>query len=376
MKKALRLAVPVVLLAGVAAVVLTRGADDAAGGGLLASGTVEATEADIGFGVGGRIVGVSVEEGERVAAGQELARLDAEELQARLAAAEAQVGVAGAQLDELRSGPRVEEVAQARAAVAAVAEQLAEAQRMAVRARALYEAGAVSQQEQEQAATQVSVLDARQAQAAEQLRALELGTRRERVAAGTSQLQQAEAAAAQARAALAHATATSPWAGLVTERHREPGETVGAGVPVVTVLNPADRWVRVYIGEADIGRVVPGQRATIHADGLADPFDGRVSHVASEAEFTPRNVQTPEERSRLVYAVKVRILGDPALRLKPGMPVDVRLLADDPTDAPDADAADAADADARDVDVADAADADAAAARIAAQGSSVRAGRR
>ena len=329
MKKALRLAVPVVLVAVVAAaVVFTRRGKDADPGVLVASGTVEATEADVGFGVGGRIVDVAVEEGERVAAGQALARLDAEELQARLAAAQAQVGVAGAQLDELRSGPRVEEVAQARAGVAAAAEQLAEARRTAERARALYEAGAVSQQEQEQAATQVSVLEARQAQATEQLRALELGTRRERVAAGTSQLRQAEAAAAQARAALAHATATSPWAGLVTERHREPGETVGAGVPVVTVLNPADRWVRVYIGEADIGRVVPGQRATIHADGLDTPFDGHVIHVASEAEFTPRNVQTPDERSRLVYAVKVRIDGDPELRLKPGMPVDVRLRAD------------------------------------------------
>jgi HlyD family secretion protein len=327
MKKAIRIVVPLLLLAAVAAVALTRGGEDG-DGGLVASGTVEATEADVGFGVGGRIADVAVAEGDRVAAGQILARLDADELEARLAAAEAQVGVAGSQLEELRRGPRAEEVAQARAAVAGVAERLADARRTADRARALYEAGAVSQQEQEQTATQVLVLEAQHAQAAEQLRALEAGTRRERIEGGASAVRQAEAAAAQARATLEHTTAESPWAGLVTERHREPGETVSAGVPIVTVLNPADRWVRVYIGEGDIARVVPGQPARIHADGLATPFDGRIVHVASEAEFTPRNVQTPEERSRLVYAVKVRIDGDPDLRLKPGMPVDVRLSLD------------------------------------------------
>jgi HlyD family secretion protein len=327
MKKAVRIAIPVVLLAGIAAVALTRRGDDA-DDGLVASGTVEATEADVGFGVGGTVAEVLVEEGDAVTGGQTLARLDAQELKARLAAAEAQVGVAGAQLEELRRGPRAEEIAQARAVVAGIVEQLEEARRAAARAAALYQAGAISAQAQEQAATRVGVLEAQRAQAAEQLRALEVGTRRERIAGATSSVRQAEAAAAQASAALDHTTAKSPWPGLVTERHREPGETVAAGVPIVTVLNPADRWVRVYIGETAIARVVPGQPATIHADGLESSFDGRVVHVASEAEFTPRNVQTPEERSRLVYAVKVRILGDPELRLKPGMPVDVRLRSD------------------------------------------------
>jgi HlyD family secretion protein len=95
-------------------------------------------------------------------------------------------------------------------------------------------------------------------------------------------------------------------------------------------MNPDDRWVRVYIGEADIARVRTGQAATIHADGLPGvAFSGRVVHIADEAEFTPRNVQTPDERSKLVYAVRVQITDDPQLRLKPGMPVDVRLRLSD-----------------------------------------------
>jgi HlyD family secretion protein len=91
-------------------------------------------------------------------------------------------------------------------------------------------------------------------------------------------------------------------------------------------MNPDDRWVRVYVGQLDIARIAVGQEATVHADGMDDvQFAGRVVHISDEAEFTPRNVQTPEERSKLVYAVRVQITDDPALRLKPGIPVDVRL---------------------------------------------------
>jgi HlyD family secretion protein len=240
------------------------------------------------------------------------------------------VGIARAQLEELRRGPRREEIAQARAQVAAAAERLENTRRETERARTLFEGGAISRQAMDEATTQLAVLEAQHTQAVEQLAALERGTREERVEAGIGQVRQAEAAAEQAGAALAHATAAAPWAGLVTTRHREPGETVTPGAPVVTVMNPDDRWVRVYIGEMDIARIAAGQEATIHADGLPDvEFRGRVVHISDEAEFTPRNVQTPEERSKLVYAIRVQITDDPGLRLKPGLPVDVRLrLAD------------------------------------------------
>ena len=324
--KAIRIVPPIVLVAGALILffVLRDGADDA--NVLIASGTVEATEADVGFPTGGRILEVLVREGDRVTPAQPLARLDAEEHQARLSAAMAQVGVARAQLEELRRGPRREEIAGARAQLAAAAERLANHRRETERARTLFEGGAISRQAMDEATTQLAVLEAQHTQAAEQLAALERGTREERVEAGIAHVRQAEAAAEQADAALAHTTASAPWAGLVTVRHREAGETVAPGAPVVTVMNPDDRWVRVYIGQMDIARIAIGQEATIHADGLAGAqFTGRVVHISDEAEFTPRNVQTPEERSKLVYAVRVQITDDPALRLKPGIPVDVRL---------------------------------------------------
>jgi HlyD family secretion protein len=139
-------------------------------------------------------------------------------------------------------------------------------------------------------------------------------------------LEQAEAVVAQIDAALDFAVIRAPFGGVITVRHREPGETVPAGAPVLTLMNPNDRWVRIYVREDEVGRVALGLPATITGD--ADPdreYEGRVVFIASQAEFTPRNVQTTEERVKLVYRVKVQITGDPSFELKPGLAADVRI---------------------------------------------------
>ncbi len=98
-------------------------------------------------------------------------------------------------------------------------------------------------------------------------------------------------------------------------------------MPVVTVMNPSERWVRIFVPENRVGAVSLGQAAEIRSDTYPDRrYRGMVSFIASEAEFTPKNVQTTEERAKLVYAVKVRVEGDEALELKPGMPADVTLV--------------------------------------------------
>ena len=102
---------------------------------------------------------------------------------------------------------------------------------------------------------------------------------------------------------------------------------MGPGAPVFSLLDPDDRWVRIYVREDEIGRVQLGQQAQIRADTYPDRvYDGEVVFIGSEAEFTPRNVQTQEERTRLVYPVKVRITGDAGFELKPGIPADVVLV--------------------------------------------------
>jgi HlyD family secretion protein len=320
-----RIVAIVLLLAAAAAASwwLTRPDGD---GATTASGTVEVTEADLGFRTGGRIAVVTVEEGDEVAAGDTLARLESAELAAALSAAEAAAEGARARLAEAEAGPRREERAQLASAVRIAEQRYEEARRDRERAGNLYEGGAISRQQRDAAFTAADVAEQTLAQAREALQLATEGTRPEQIAGARAAVQQAEAQGARARAALEDAVVIAPFAGRVTVKHREPGEVVGPGVPVVTLQNPDDRWVRIYVREDRIGTVQVGQAARITSDTYGDrAYEGVVSVIGTEAEFTPRNVQTQEERTRLVYPVKVRITGDPGFELKPGVPADVEL---------------------------------------------------
>jgi HlyD family secretion protein len=302
---------------------------------LAASGTVEATEAQLGFQTPGRIAEVRVREGDAVRAGDTLAVLDRGELLARHAQALAQLAAARAQLAELEAGARPEERAVAREALRAATQQFEDARRDLERVRRLHEAGALAREALDKAQLAYDVTESRRSQAEEQQRLVLTGPRAERIAAQRALLAQAEATVRQADAALGNAVIVAPFAGVVSIRHREPGETAPAGGPVLTLTNLDDRWVRIYIPEDAVGAVALGQ----HADITADTYPGRryggaVAFIASQAEFTPRNVQTQEERVKLVYAVKVRITDDPALELKPGVPADVVLRRAAPAGGP------------------------------------------
>lgn len=325
MRKRIGMAVALVAAAALLTWYLARGSDGA-GDGLGASGTVEATDADLGFQAAGRVAEILVREGDHVQAGQRLARLDAGEVEAGVRAARARIGAADARLVELRSGSRAQEVAAAEAAVRSAEQRAQEAARDAERARELFDGGAISRQLLDRAATSREVADATRTQAIEQLALVREGPRVETIRAQEALVEQARADLARAEAALANTVIDAPFAGVVTTRHREPGETVTPGAPVVTLLDPGDRWVRIYVREDEIGRVRLGQRATVVSDTYPGrAYDGEVVFIGSEAEFTPRNVQTSEERIKLVYPVKVRITGDPGFELKPGTPADVTL---------------------------------------------------
>jgi len=247
--------------------------------GLVASGTVEATDALLAFQVPGLIDTVAVHEGDKVKRGMELARLDQRETRARRAQARAQLKVTEARLSD--------------------------AQRDLERSTTLLAGGAIGQEAFDKAQLAFNV--------------------------ASSDRAQARAAVQVIDAMLANMVIRASFDGVVAVRHHEPGETVPAGSPVLTVLNPDDRWVRIYIPERQIGAVHLGQKAAIRTDTYPDRrYAGEVTFIASQAEFTPRNVQTTEERVKLVYAVKVRIVGDPKFELKPGIPADVRLETEAP----------------------------------------------
>jgi HlyD family secretion protein len=295
-------------------------------GVLRASGTVEATEARLGFEGGGRLLAVSPHEGDVVAAGADLARLDDAELAARREQSAAQVAAATARLAELEAGTRPEEKAQAEAERREAGERLADAERDLDRTRTLVEGGASPREALDKAQTARDVASQRVEQTAQQVTLLKNGPRREQIAAQRAVVEQARAALAASDVALGRAALRAPFAGVISVRHREPGEVVAPGAPVLTLLERDDRWVRIYVPEDRLGAVPLGADAVVSSDTFPGrTYRGKVTFLASEAEFTPKNVQTQEERVRLVYAAKVRILEDPRYELKPGLPVDVEI---------------------------------------------------
>ncbi len=324
-KQRIRIAIPVVVVAG-AVTWLIFGRSAAVSDDLTASGTLEAVEADLGFQIPGRIELITVREGDEVVRGTELARLDRSELTARRAAAVAQLAASRAVLTELQAGARAEEIAQGRAAVRAALRRLNDAQRELDRSRHLFDGGAISQQTLDNDQTVFEIAEADHEQSAESLRMLEAGPRQERIDAQIASVRHAEATVAQIDATLTNTTIVAPFDGIVTIRHREPGEIVAAGTPVLTLMNPDERWVRVYLRQDVVGRVSLGDSATMTADSYLDrSYRGEVTFISSEAEFTPRNVQTTAERVKLVFEVWVGVTEDPTFDLKPGLAADVRI---------------------------------------------------
>jgi HlyD family secretion protein len=157
----------------------------------------------------------------------------------------------------------------------------------------------------------------------ERLRRLEAGSRREEIDAARARLQAADARIAQLEQQLKDSVITSPVSGVVTEKLTEAGELAARGTGLVIVTDLADAWLNVYVGEPDLGRIRLGQEAEVRTDD-GQARKGRVSFVASRAEFTPKNVQTRDERVKLVYRIKVALENADGL-FKPGMPAEAHL---------------------------------------------------
>lgn len=294
-------------------------------GTVFASGTMDATEIAVSFRMPGILHSRPVEEGSRVKPGELLAALDERESVARLHQVEAAQQAAQARLKDLEQGYRPQEIAEARAQTDQARANLSNLEEEARRSEALFHGGATSQQRRDKDRTAATVATEQHRAAQERLKLLQSGYRPETINASRAQLGEAQAAVEAARVAREDLQVKSPVDGVVTRTHAEAGETLGAGRPVVTVTDISRPWVRVYIPENQIGKVRLGAAAKIKVDTFPNrEFDGRVSYVSSQAEFTPKNVQTQEERVKLVFAVNVT-LDNRDGTLKPGMPADVTI---------------------------------------------------
>jgi len=374
-----RLIIPVAALAiGVAAWFLwPRGG--AQNGAIQASGTIEATQVDVAPKITGRVIKLAVREGDKVRSGQVVAELDAAEVEAQLAQARAAVAVAQtrpAQADAVVVLARASveaQLTQARAQLESAAASL-EASRASLRAaeanvqvsetnlarvesdlqrlEALYRDGAVSAQELDTArsAVQAAVAqrDAARAQrdaarvqltavaaGLEQARAAlavaeanrqTVGIREQDAAAARAQLAQARAVLQQAEILRGYTILTAPLTGVVVAKHVEIGDLVAVGAPVVTVADLSQPYLRVFISETDVGKVTLGQPVDVRVDAFRGRvFHGTVTEISDHAEFTPGNVQTREERVKLVFAVRVQLSNQDGV-LKPGLPADAVIV--------------------------------------------------
>ncbi len=343
---------------------------------LVASGSLEARQIQVGSRVSGRVTQVFAREGDRLEPGQPILTFDSGDTLARRDEAKAALARAEAKRAELKAGPRAQEIAGARAAVEATARQLAivregprepeiaearasaeaadveagNAEALARRTEALFREGVVARQQLDDASSRAERARKQAAAARARVRLLEAGSRQAEIEAAEARLAEARArltlleegtrpeALAQARADVAAARARLAAAQVAVDEltvrapagdptllevfDLRPGQLVAAGQPVATLVEPALE-VRVFVPEPRLGQVRVGIPVSVSVPAAGRTVPGVVTRIASQAEFTPRTIQLPEDRIYQVFGVKVRLDEEVSRTLRAGMAADV-----------------------------------------------------
>ncbi len=285
------------------------------------SGTIECTQVEVSTLVAGRIVELPVEEGGVVTQGQVVARLDRRDYELRRDEATAAFQVAQAQWELMLAGARGEDIRRAQAQVREAEAAADAATADFKRVEHVFAQKSATEKQRDDARAQADRTAAMLVAAREQLARLVKGNREQEIRGAQAAVDQAAARLAQMEKAVADCVITAPRAGTVTVRVREAGEYVNAGLAIVTLSRLDEVWLSLYIPENRLSRVKLGAPVLVKLDGDPTDYKGLITFVSSEAEFTPRNAQTPDERAKLVYRVKVT-LPNPDGVFKPGMPAD------------------------------------------------------
>ena len=301
------------------------------------SGRVEATEVQVSPEVGGRIVDIPINEGDRLKQGDLVARLDTRDVDLAMQRAQAERNQAEAQLRLLQAGSRPEDIRQAEAQLSAAAGDVASAQVDLAAAEVdlqrfdrLLQTNSGSQKQRDDAATRRDLAKgrgasarARELAAREGVTRLRNGSRPQEIDAARAGVQAVDAQIATLEKQKGDATVRAPIAGVVSERLLDPGEMAAPRAPLAVLTDLDHAWAEVFVDEPQVPRITIGQPATIITDA-GDRIPGKVSFISSKAEFTPRNVQTAEDRSKLVYRVKISADNSKGV-LKQGMPVEAEI---------------------------------------------------
>ena len=305
---------------------------------LRVSGHVEATETRLAPEAGGRILTLAVKEGDRVQPGQVVMTLDTRDVQLAIQRARAEVAGAEAQLRLATAGARVEDVRQAqsqidtaRAELAVARTELEAAEQDLARFESLLATNSGSRKQRDDAATRrdlardrVASAQSRVRTAEETLAKLRAGSRPEEIDAARARVAGLAAQVATLEKTLGDATVQAPVGGIVTEKLVEVGEVIAPRAPAVIIVDLDRAWADVFVPEPAIPQITIGQAATVFTDAGGPGISGTVGYISPKAEFTPRNVQTAEERSKLVYRVRINVDNKDGV-LKQGMPVEAEI---------------------------------------------------
>jgi len=288
------------------------------------SGHVEATEVRIGTKWGGTLSALELQEGDRVEAGQIVARFDTTDSELARAAARAEQAAAEANLRLLLAGAREEDLRAAAAQLERARADLENAERDLKRMEDLLASGSGVEKARDDARLRRDVAARNLEVARESLAKLRAGARREEIDAARARLQAAGARLAQIEQEIKDAIVKSPSSGVVTEKLVEPGEILAPRTALLVVSELDYAWLNIYVGGRDLPSIRIGQPAEVQTDAGPERYPGKVTFIASQAEFTPKNVQTRDERLKLVYKVKVALDNKKGV-FKPGMPAEARL---------------------------------------------------
>jgi HlyD family secretion protein len=325
MKRTLLIAIIVVTIGGFLYYFFTR-EQEKEGAFIKVSGNIEATEVDVGFKISGRIVSRFFEEGDWVDQGKVLAKLDDEDLRNRLEVARATLMSAQARLSKLLAGSRPEEIREAEANLNQAKFDLENKESQYERTKSLFEKKVVPKETADNAEAVFKIAKASFQKAKENYLLVKEGPRKEDIEDARAQVEQARASLKLNETQLSYSTLYAPISGVVLVKSGEVGEVVNPGTSILTMADIENVWLKAYIAETDLSKVKWGQEVMVTTDlRPKKEYKGKISFISSQAEFTPKQIQTEKERVTLVYRIKVDI-PNPDRELKPGMPADGRIL--------------------------------------------------
>lgn len=287
------------------------------------SGSVEIDTVKIASLIGGRALEVNMEEGDKVEKDQIVARLDCTELELQLKNAQAALKAASANFQLIKKGARKEDILHVRelSKQAEIARQNADEKYK--RAEALYKENLISKDQFDDASARRDATIANEAAVRQQYEKILAGARAEEIEAALAMVEQTEATVALIKEKMSYCEIKSPIAGTILYKLVEPKEVVAPGATLGVVADLTSAEVKGYVAERDLGFIKIGSKASVYIDSQPDtPIEAKVTYIASEAEFTPKNIQTEKERVKTMYEIKVSVDNSEG-KLKSGMPADI-----------------------------------------------------